>query len=152
MGLSSAAVVGPLDPGDCSVRTINVPTDILAKLDLTGKWVFTNSGRGKGNYADGKTRIDDNPVRIHSFGPNVWRPAVDRAKTKGLTKSPRIHDLRDTCASWLIGAGRPLPAVQAHLGHESIQTTSDVYGHLDRSSGRDNAAAIGALLATLDDG
>lgn len=33
------------------------------------------------------------------------------------------------------------------MGHESIQTTSDVYGHLDRSSGQGNADAIDAMLA-----
>lgn len=129
-----------------SVRTINVPATVLSRLDLTGEWVFTNSGRGKGRFADGIVRSDHGPVRIHSFNPNVWTPAVDRAKEQGLTKAPRIHDLRHTCASWLIQAGRPLPSVQQHLGHESIQTTVDVYGHLDRSSGQGNADAIAAML------
>jgi len=122
-----------------SVRTINVPTRVLEQLDLTGEWVFTNSGRGRHGDVDG-------PVRIHSFHPNVWTPALARAAAAGLTKKPRVHDLRHTCASWLIQAGRPLPAVQAHLGHESIQTTVGVYGHLDRSSGQGNADAIANLL------
>lgn len=130
-----------------SVRTINVPAATLDLLDLSGEWVFTNSGRGKGQFADGMIRNDPGPVRIHSFRPNVWVPAIDRAKKSGLRKRPRVHDLRHTCASWLIQAGRPLPAVQAHMGHESIQTTSDVYGHLDRSSGQGNADAIDAMLA-----
>ena len=129
-----------------SVRTINVPSVVLDRLDLTGEWVFTNSGRGKGRFGDGVIRRDEGPVRSHSFNPNVWVPAVARAKENGLAKTPRVHDLRHTCASWLIQAGRPLPAVQAQLGHESIQTTSDVYGHLDRSSGRDNADVIAAML------
>jgi integrase len=42
-------------------------------------------------------------------------------------------------------SGRPLPAAQAQLGHESIQTTSD--GCLDRSSGQANADVIGSLLS-----
>ncbi|ORA25210.1 tyrosine-type recombinase/integrase [Mycobacterium aquaticum] len=130
-----------------SVRTINVPASILKPLDLTGEWVFTNSGRGKGQFAGGVIAADNGPVRIHSFNPNVWTPAVERAMEAGLTKKPRVHDLRHTCASWLIQAGRPLPAVQAQLGHESIQTTSDVYGHLDRSSGQDNAAVIAGMLS-----
>ncbi len=129
-----------------SVRTINVPSVVLDRLNLTGEWVFTNSGRGKGRFGDGVIRRDEGPVRSHSFNPNVWVPAVARAKENGLAKTPRVHDLRHTCASWLIQAGRPLPAVQAQLGHESIQTTSDVYGHLDRSSGRDNADVIAAML------
>lgn len=127
-----------------SVRTINIPAQVIDQLDFTGEWLFTNSGRGRRN-ADG-------PVRIHSFNPNVWVPAVARARDEKLTdpplaKKPRVHDLRHTCASWLITAGRPLPAVQAQLGHESIQTTVNVYGHLDRSSGRDNADVLGGMLA-----
>lgn len=121
-----------------STRTINVPADVLDQLDLSGEWVFTNSGRGRSNTGGA--------VRIHSFTPNVWHPAVQRAQQAGLTKRPRIHDLRHTCASWLIQAGRPLPAIQQHLGHESITTTVGTYGHLDRSSGKDNAAALGGLL------
>lgn len=121
-----------------SVRTINVPTAVLEQLDYTGEWLFTNSGRGRAG--------DTGPVRIHSFNPNVWTPAVKRAKDDGLQKKPRIHDLRHTCASWLIQAGRPLPAVQQHLGHESITTTVGVYGHLDRTSGQGNADVLGAML------
>ncbi|MFF0295592.1 tyrosine-type recombinase/integrase [Kitasatospora sp. NPDC004614] len=59
-----------------------------------------------------------------------WLPAVEAAQAEGLTKAPRIHDLRHTHASWLIYRGIPLPAISARLGHESIQTTVDRYGHL----------------------
>lgn len=131
-----------------SVRTVNVDRAVLDKLDYSGEWLFTNSGRGQGLFAGGVTRPDAGPVRTHSFNPNVWVPAVTRARDAGLTKKPRIHDLRHTCASWLIQAGRPLPAVQLQLGHESIKTTVDVYGHLDHSSGQSNAAVIGAMLST----
>jgi integrase len=129
-----------------SVRTINVPKRVIEQLDLTGEWVFTNSGRGSGLFSTGIVATDNRPVRAHNFNPKVWAPAVARAQAEGLTKRPRLHDLRHTCASWLINAGRPLTAVQAQLGHESIQTTSDVYGHLDRSSGQGNADAIDAML------
>ncbi len=54
-------------------------------------------------------------------GPRGDRPAPAR---------PRVHDLRHSHASALIAAGVPLPVVQRRMGHESIQTTVDVYGHL----------------------
>ncbi|MQS99333.1 site-specific integrase [Streptomyces jumonjinensis] len=60
-----------------------------------------------------------------------WVPAIELAAERfGLTKRPRIHDLRHSHAAWLIAAKVPLPAIQARLGHESITTTIDVYGHL----------------------
>ena len=43
---------------------------------------------------------------------------------------PRIHDLRHTHVSWLIAQGVQLPAISRRLGHESITTTIDRYGHL----------------------
>ena len=109
-----------------SVRTIDVAANTLAKLDLTGEWVFTNSGRSANGRHGG-------PVRGPNLYSNVWRPAMARAKLLGLTKQPRVHDLRHTNASWLVQAGVPLPVVQRHLGHESIQTTIDRYWHLDLS-------------------
>ncbi len=122
-----------------STRTIDVVAATLAKLDLTGEWVFTNSGRGwRGPATD--------PVRAQNFHTNAWVPALTKAREKGLTPRPRIHDLRHTNASWLIQAGIPLTVVQRHLGHESIQTTSDRYGHLDRKSSRMVADVVGEAL------
>jgi integrase len=60
-----------------------------------------------------------------------WLPAIELAAEKyGLIKRPRVHDLRHSHAAWLIAAKVPLPAIQARLGHESITTTVDRYGHL----------------------
>jgi integrase len=64
-----------------------------------------------------------------------WKRAVELAQKNGLTKRPRFHDLRHTYAAWLISAGVPLPEIQRRLGHESIQTTVDVYGHLMEHAG-----------------
>jgi integrase len=51
-------------------------------------------------------------------------------RTPALGKVPRIHDLRHSHAAWMIGKGRGLHELKMRLGHESIQTTSDTYGHL----------------------
>ncbi|MFG3259034.1 tyrosine-type recombinase/integrase [Streptomyces sp. NPDC048172] len=77
-----------------------------------------------------------------SFRRNHWRPAVKDAARRGLLKRPRIHDLRHSHASWLIAAKVPLPAIQARLGHESIKTTVDRYGHLLDSLDDEVVAAV----------
>lgn len=62
-----------------------------------------------------------------------WMRAVREAKACGLLpehKNPTVHDLRHSHASLLLSRGRGLTYVQRRLGHESIVTTSDRYGHL----------------------
>ena len=53
----------------------------------------------------------------------------------------RIHDLRHTCASWLVSAGQQLTAVRNLLGHSTIQMT-ERYAHLSPDNVR---AAVNAL-------
>ncbi|MFJ8953474.1 tyrosine-type recombinase/integrase [Streptomyces sp. NPDC102381] len=76
------------------------------------------------------------------FYAHRWKPALDAANSAGLTKRPRIHDLRHTHASWLIAGKVPLPVIQARLGHESITTTVDRYGHLLEASDDEVVAAV----------
>lgn len=77
------------------------------------------------------------------FYERVWKPAVKRSK---LTKTPRIHDLRHTHATWM-AARISLPRLQRRLGHESIQTTVDTYGHAMPDDLGAAADAISDLLA-----
>lgn len=128
-----------------SVRTINVPKTVLDKLDLTHEWVFVNkAGR---------------PVKGNGFHDRVWSGAVKKTwpsrdengepptDKRVRILRPRIHDLRHTCASWMVQAGVPLPVIQQHLGHESINTTISLYSHIDRRSMKAAADAIGQALA-----
>lgn len=120
-------------------RTINVPASVIGLLDLD---------RGRDNLLF-PTR-SGTPVSAQLYHNKAWRPALARVTADDadprLDKKPRPHDLRHTCASWMIAAGIPLPVIQAHLGHESIQTTVGVYGHLDRTSGKQAAAALDGML------
>ena len=115
-----------------SERVINVTRTVLDTLDYSGEWLFTNTKRG--------------PLQLAGWRSNVWYPSVKRAVDMGLKKKPRIHDMRHTCASWMIARGVPLPVIQLHLGHESISTTVNLYGHLDRSQAAAAADLIGADL------
>ncbi|GGY00074.1 tyrosine-type recombinase/integrase [Streptomyces fructofermentans] len=86
------------------------------------------------------------PWRHSNFYDRKWQPAVKAAVKKGLPKRPRIHDLRHTHVAWLIEKRIPLPAIQNRLGHESIQTTVDRYGHLVRDLDDQITAAIAAVM------
>ena len=43
----------------------------------------------------------------------------------------RFHELRHSCASLLLNQGFGLKDVQEWMGHSDIQTTANIYGHLD---------------------
>jgi integrase len=61
-----------------------------------------------------------------NFMGRVFRPAVRRAELEPL----RWHDLRHTAAALAISVGAHPKVIQQRLGHASIKTTLDVYGHL----------------------
>lgn len=47
----------------------------------------------------------------------------------------RFHDLRHSCAALLIERGVGLLEISRHMGHKSVATTGDVYGHLYETRG-----------------
>ena len=102
-----------------SRRVVKVPTwvvDLLVPL-LAGKspddLVFTAPRGG--------------PIRPHLWLERYWPPALEAA---GISKHLTIHNLRHTFASWMLMSGVAPQVVQHMLGHESLATTSTVYGHL----------------------
>ena len=56
-----------------------------------------------------------------------WKVALRRA---GLDEDVRIHDLRHSCATWLINNGAEPHEVARWLGHASVQVTWNTYTHL----------------------
>ncbi|MGW2666102.1 tyrosine-type recombinase/integrase [Nocardia tengchongensis] len=124
-----------------SNRVLDLDPSLVAELRLDGRtrgdWLFVGAN---GNVVD-----------VTTFYKTVWSPAVSRLMADPTDpldgKKPRIHDLRHTCASWMLGENVPIHVVQRHLGHESITTTVNRYGHLDRRAGAAAASVIGAKLS-----
>jgi integrase len=112
-----------------SRRTIRIPASVLAKLDYSHEWLFTNR--------------DGGPVRYVGFRRRVWDKAVARA---GLDPAPTPHDLRHTCASWQLNGGVPVTVVSRHLGHEGIKITVDTYGDVDQASAQLSADFMAGAL------
>ena len=66
----------------------------------------------------------------------------------GLPNDLRFHDLRRTCAAFLIANGRHLEEVKDYLGHSSIRVTSDRYGHLFPKARAELADALDETFAS----
>lgn len=71
------------------------------------------------------------PIRHSSFY-EFWEAALDSLGYPPAVSGerPRIHDMRHTHASLMLGAGMSPFELSRRLGHESIQTTIDRYSHL----------------------
>jgi len=65
-------------------------------------------------------------MEMNNFTQRVFKPLL----TKAGLRSIRFHDLRHTFGSLLIQAGASLAYVRDQMGHNSIQITVDIYGHL----------------------
>lgn len=111
-----------------SNRRVVVPEELHAEL------LASCEGKAKGDLVFTASR--GGPILHRTFWSRYWLPAVAHLEPR-----PRIHDLRHSHASWLLGRGVPIHVVQARLGHESIQTTVDTYSHLLPDA---QAAAAGA--------
>ncbi len=66
------------------------------------------------------------PVDPDNMIKRNFQPALEAAGLRRI----RFHDLRHTFASLLIDQGENIKFIQSQLGHASIQTTIDRYGHL----------------------
>lgn len=67
------------------------------------------------------------PTASASFNTHHFTPAKRRA---GIDGRLRFHDLRHTAVALAIGQGAHPKAIQARMGHSSVQMTLDRYGHL----------------------
>ncbi|MFB9363038.1 tyrosine-type recombinase/integrase [Actinoplanes nipponensis] len=82
--------------------------------------------------------------------PSSWSSRTS-ASTCGcperLHTRPRFHDLRHSHVARLIAAGWDFYMIQLRLGHASIRTTFDTYGHLLPHGEHDRLTALDAWLA-----
>lgn len=88
-----------------------------------------------------------NLIRRDYFNADILKPAILAA---GVPADMTFHDLRHTFASTALAEGVPISEVSRWLGHESITTTVDLYGHLvPEASERARTALDNAFASAL---
>src|SRR5665647_1527329 len=97
-------------------RTIGLGADVVTYLRPlldrpSGAWLF---------------EVDAKRVTERALLP-LWNRWVIAS---GITKRPRLHDIRHGHASWMMARNYPLNDLSRRLGHASIKVTADTYGHL----------------------
>lgn len=118
-----------------SIRRIDLGPQLLAALRAAKRpqsrpddLLFTNR---QGTFINPR-----NLVQRH-FEPTLKRAGLPRI---------RFHDLRHTFATLLIAGGAHPKLIQDQLGHASIQTTLDRYGHLLPGLGENQGERLEALV------
>jgi len=119
-------------------RRLTLPASLVAPLRTIME------GKGPDDLAF--TSIKGKPLHHGNFCRELDR-AIARARKAG-TNVPGFtpHNLRHTCAAWLLTAGRTLYQVSRQLGHESEATTGRYYGHLLNENRDDNADTLDGAL------
>jgi integrase/recombinase XerC len=133
------------------IRTLPIPQEAfwhdLERHILDAKaepdhYLLTARWRNRYGYRD----IPDKPMSAHGLHEWWYRCLANAGiVTEGTTSGERMHKARHTAGQAMLDATGNLKAVQKLLGHESIQTTADVYVDWDD----DQIAA--SLLKTWED-
>jgi integrase len=89
---------------------------------------------------------DGGPLRLRNWRRRVWAPAVKDSIGGDL----RFHDLRHAHVALLIQQKVQPKEIQVRLGHTSIRTTMDRYGHLFEGSDEAVARQLDTMLAGRD--
>jgi integrase len=84
------------------------------------------------------------PMNAKNLTARSFKPLLDKA---GLPRSVRLHDLRHTCATLLLGRGVHPKIVQELLGHATITITMDTYSHVLPNMQGEAVAAMESALS-----
>ncbi len=83
------------------------------------------------------------PMNAKNLTVRSFKPLLERA---GLPRTVRVHDLRHTCATLLLGKGVHPKIVQELLGHATIAITLDTYSHVLPNMQGEAVSAMEAAL------
>lgn len=124
----------------------------LYMTDETASYLKSIKKRQRENQLRlGEEYVYTDYVCVDEYGQQIKPSYISQAFGKILKKNGlrhiRFHDLRHTCASLLLNQGYELTDVSSMLGHSTITTTADIYGHTDEKRMRDIAEKMGSVLA-----
>ncbi len=136
-------IVGPPKTSK-SIRTVVLPRSItdqlvehIARLYETGPeaWLFPAPEGG--------------PIRRSAWTRRVWKPALAAA---ALDQDLGTHTLRRSQVALLIAQGEHPKVIADRLGHTSVRTVLDVYGHLYEGADEEAAKRLDAQIVSLAPG
>lgn len=83
--------------------------------------------------------------RIFPYTKQAFEKEMKRLADLAGLEQIRVHDLRHSHAALLARIGVPITEVSRRMGHESISTTWDIYGHLYPGADQDLAEKLDSI-------
>lgn len=129
-------------------RFITLEASAAARLDdhlATQARVLASAGIAQDDKTPLFARADGSPWR-------PWQLSEEFAgivRELGLAPGTHLHTLRHTHATYLLQRGEPMKTVQKRLGHGSISTTLDTYGHCLPGDDERLSEAIDGILGEM---
>ncbi|MBE6464438.1 MAG: site-specific integrase [Eggerthellaceae bacterium] len=132
------------------IRTLHVDADTMNHLS---KW---KDFQAKAlhmvmPYGSALTQTDETPVIISDIGG--WLDPTNLSRWWGKYRKSigfptlKMHELRHTAATLLLGFGADVKTVQRRLGHSRASMTLDQYAHAIPANDQEAADLLGALLS-----
>ena len=129
-----------------STRTIDVDDETIALLrEQQERQRFDRRAWGTGYRADLDLvfcRPGGSPEDPNVIGRRFAR----RVRNLATVPAIGLHGLRHTHATLLLEAGVDVKTVSERLGHDTVQTTLELYGHVTQTMRSNAAARFGSLL------
>jgi integrase len=119
-----------------AARTVSLPEPVVAALSRHVAEFPPSPDRLVFTTATGR------PVSLNRFRKRVFAPAV--SASVGAPCTP--HTLRHSHAAMCIAENMSPKSLQRRLGHRSIVTTLDIYGHLYEDADREAIARLGSVF------
>ena len=117
-----------------SNRTINILQKVEEALNIMTKYK-------ENDFVFGTDKIK---------ATTLQRKCNNNCKNANITKNIRIHDFRHSFASLCINENIPIQIISNYLGHESISTTLNIYGHLYPDSQIELVSKLNTLFLKQD--
>jgi len=118
--------------------------DIFIKDQLTNGLIFFSY-----SFDRRFRKEDQDPLKIIHVRPRNFIRNFKAAMRLAGIDDVRFHDMRHTFAQMTIQSGGDIKTLQSDLGHESIETTLDKYGHVNDDMKKDASDKRSVLMKNV---
>jgi len=137
-----------LKTGESGVRTLTVAPavmDVLRRVKATqAQWRLALGQE----WHNDMNLVFTNEYGVHLTGSAVYKALKKIVCGLGLD-AVRFHDLRHSFALYALQNGDSLKDIQEAMGHTTITTTMDCYGHISPQRKQESAERMDAFIASV---